>query len=213
MLAKIRSSVNTMRFLIIGSAVSLTVLLGIIFTWRIIRQGRLIEFVESVGGSVYYKDSVHLNGGPSVTFGDLPPRAFFGKPVLLPGDELFIDLSGSQIQPEDIDRLADNSQFIVRLSMESLPITDEDILPLLQLHRLKYLDLSGTKITGKSLKRIAEDLDVAELGLANTAVADSDLNYILREEQLRWLDLSQTETSENAAEVLREALPKCKIQK
>ena len=129
---------------------------------------------------------------------------------------------------------------LTNINLENFDLTDEAALSDLlseigSLHRLDFLDLSGTRITDMGLVQLKGLTNLETLKLSRTEVTDGGLKHLKGLARLDWLDLSnsqvtdaglehltamtslkllelnETQTTAEGRALIRKALPGCQI--
>ena len=78
-----------------------------------------------------------------------------------------------------------------RLDLSLLSIQDDD-LSLLDLPKLRHVNLNTARITGKGLQFLEKSPNLVSIGLGYTNVTDSDLAALKKMKNLREIDLTET---------------------
>jgi len=88
-----------------------------------------------------------------------------------------IDIGNSEASDDDIQNL---SQFphLQKLHLQNIAIGDDGVKQLKDLRYLNVLNLSGTKITGKTLEELSEWNNLKKLYVYNTAVPDGSVKAL-----------------------------------
>jgi hypothetical protein len=98
------------------------------------------------------------------------------------------------------------------LSLDDTKVTDAGLARLTSLTKLEWLSLHRTKTTDAGLRHLEGFTQLQWLWLDNTQVTDNGLRHLARLKQLRELYVDGTHVTHEGAEMLRQALPNCKIQ-
>ncbi len=98
------------------------------------------------------------------------------------------------------------------LSLGSTLISDSGLDNLRGMTHLHTLDLFGTGVTDVGLRQLKCLTELRELTLAGTHVTDAGLEELKGLSQLKLLDLSMTPATRGGINMLRHALPGCRIQ-
>ena len=93
-----------------------------------------------------------------------------GSPAL--GVEFF---SIEQFKPEQLKELLDVKNQVVSLSLDKMPVTDDDLKTISQFSNLRKLNLSFTNITGATLNELTKLKELKLLSLSGTKVKSSSL--------------------------------------
>lgn len=99
---------------------------------------------------------------------------------------------------------------ITTVILANKKIADDDLKHLLNLSRLKKLDLSGTQITDTGIKHLCSLSSLEELHLSHTDITDAALAQLTCLQNLEYFDISYTKVTQKGIEVL-ERCPKLKI--
>lgn len=97
------------------------------------------------------------------------------------------------------------------LDLASTAVTDEGLAVLKRLSGLRTLALSRTKITDAGLAHVAALAELRALLLYRTKITDAGIEHLKKLSNLKTVELKRTEVSKEAAQELRESLPKCKV--
>ncbi|MBA4017716.1 MAG: hypothetical protein C0483_11130 [Pirellula sp.] len=82
---------------------------------------------------------------------------------------------------------------------QSGPLVDDETLPdLARLGSVNYIDLRGTRITGRSLARVATVPDLTMLDVPQTPLCDGDLIYLHAATKLQVLEIDDTAIADGA---------------
>ncbi|MGH2563871.1 MAG: c-type cytochrome domain-containing protein, partial [Ginsengibacter sp.] len=96
-----------------------------------------------------------------------------GSPAL--GVEFF---STEQFKPEQLKELLDVKNQIVSLSLDKMPVADEDLKTISQFANLRKLNLSFTNITGATLNELAKLKELKRLSLSGTKIRSASLQVL-----------------------------------
>jgi hypothetical protein len=108
-------------------------------------------------------------------------------------DELHITLTGVSVADY---ALLQNKPKVVVLQMANPDVSDETLLYLRGMDRLRELDLNDTKVTDEGLAVLAELPHLEDLRLARTAITDAGFReHLLGKESLNKLDLTGTKVT------------------
>jgi hypothetical protein len=117
---------------------------------------------------------------------------------------------GTPVTDADLVRLVDLPQ-LRDLSLDETNITDDGLAHLRGLTRLEKLDLRGTPITDQGLAYLRGLTDLRELDLFRTQVTDKGLQHLKGLLKLQTLNLFRTKVTEAGVKELQGALPAVKI--
>lgn len=92
-------------------------------------------------------------------------------------------------------------------------VTDDGLLYLGGLTNLIELTLSGTKVGDVGLERVKGLTQLYILRLEGTRVTDAGLAHLATLTKLKWLNLQGTRVTDTGEKKLRQALPKCTIER
>ena len=147
-------------------------------------QGKAVEWVRKMGGTVWYDYEVDEDGDAINAIDAAEP----------PGPKWLRDSLG-----------VDYFQNVSAVYLVSKPVSD--LTPLAGLNNLQYLELSITEVC--DVTALAGFTKLRWLHLNHTQV--SDLTPLAGLNKLRFLDLDNTPVGEEQVEKLRRALPNCEI--
>lgn len=91
------------------------------------------------------------------------------------------------------------------------PLTDKHLAVFASLPRLKWLELSRTRITNDGLAVLGRLPCLEELRLTSTAVTDAGMRRLELARNLKVLHLYRTEITDAGVKKLQQVLPKCRI--
>lgn len=97
------------------------------------------------------------------------------------------------------------------LNLDNSQATEAGLEHLKRLTKLQRLDLCNMQITDSGLEHLKKLTNLADLNLVNTQVTDAGLKHLKGMASLNNLHLHQSETTAEGRELLRRALPNCKI--
>ena len=161
-----------------------------------------VDAIVKGGGHAY-----HPRGSDQSGWSRLRGPAFLRR---LLGDDFFNDpisvrygrnATGAELE-RDVEALTE----IYELGLSNDQVSDRRLPCLARLKRLRFLDLSNTRITDAGLKQLEVLPRLCSLGLRDTPVSDDGLKQLKRLKQLRGLDLSNTRITDaglKQLEVLR----------
>jgi uncharacterized membrane protein len=110
------------------------------------------------------------------------------------GAEFF---SASQFKPESLKDLLEVKQQLVSLSLDKMPVKDEDLKTISQFSQLRKLQLSFTDITGATINELTALKELKQLSLSGTAIKADALKNLSSLKQLTKLFLWNTDLKEN----------------
>ncbi len=122
-----------------------------------------------------------------------------GSPAL--GAEFF---STSQFKPESLKELLSVKQELVSLSLDKMPIKDEDLKTIGQFSQLRKLNLSFTDITGATINELNGLKELKHLTLSGTAIKEEAVKNLSSLKQLTKLFIWNTGLKENAIKQLKQ---------
>jgi hypothetical protein len=93
------------------------------------------------------------------------------------------------------------------LSLDRMPLTDEDLAPLSEFPNLNRLRLNGTKLTAATVENLSKLRHLESLNLYDTEVDDTVFAHLKRFPALKRLYLWQTKVTSEAATAFAEARP------
>jgi len=102
---------------------------------------------------------------------------------------------------------------IVTVWLGDKPITDEELVNLVGLKRVEYIDLYGTPITDEGLEHLAQIPSINELQLSQTKVTDKGLQQLASMPNLVGLHVHNTAVTEDGVEELRKTLPNVRVSR
>lgn len=105
------------------------------------------------------------------------------------GAEFF---SASQFKPESLKDLLEVKQQLVYLSLDKMPVKDEDLKTISQFSQLRKLKLSFTDITGATINELTALKELKQLSLSGTAIKADALKNLSSLKQLTKLFLWNT---------------------
>jgi len=115
---------------------------------------------------------------------------------------------GKTIDASALAQLAENApDQIAYLSLERLPLTDDELKPLSKFKNLNRLRLNGTAVTAATVQRLAALPHLESLNLYDTEVTDDIFAHLQRFPALKRLYLWQTNVTPAAAGAFAEANP------
>lgn len=119
---------------------------------------------------------------------------------------------GKKIDAAALARLAELApDQVAYLSLDRLPLTDEDLAPLAKFKNLNRLRLNGTKVSGKTVAILAKLGHLESLNLYDTEVNDEVFVHLQRFPALKRLYLWQTKVTPEAAEAYASAHPSVSV--
>lgn len=93
------------------------------------------------------------------------------------------------------------------LSLDRMPMTDEDLAPLSKFPNLNRLRLNGTKLTVATVEKLSKLRNLESLNLYNTEIDDAVFAHLKQFPALKRLYLWQTKVTSEAAAEFAEARP------
>lgn len=119
---------------------------------------------------------------------------------------------GKAIDAAALAKLAELApEQVAYLSLDRLPLTDDDLAPLARFTNLNRLRLNGTKISDKTVAMLRELPNLESLNLYNTEVDDEIFAHLQRFPALKRLYLWQTNVSPEAADAYASAHPSVSV--
>jgi uncharacterized membrane protein len=116
------------------------------------------------------------------------------------GAEFF---SASQFKPESLKDLLEVKQQLVSLSLDKMPVKDEDLKTISQFSQLRKLKLSFTEITGATINELSALKELKQLSLSGTPIKAGALKNLSSLTQLTKLFLWNTGLKENEIKQLQ----------
>jgi len=110
------------------------------------------------------------------------------------GAEFF---NASQFKPESLKDLLEVKQQLVSLSLNKMPVKDEDLKTISQFSQLRKLNLAFTDITGATINELAALKELKQLSLSGTAIKADALRNLSSMKQLTKIFLWNTGVKEN----------------
>lgn len=110
------------------------------------------------------------------------------------GAEFF---TASQFKPESLKDLLEVKQQLVSLTLDKMPVKDEDMKTISQFSQLRKLKLSFTDITGATLNELQGLKELKQLSLSGTSIKAGALKNLSSLKQLNKLYLWNTGLKEN----------------
>jgi uncharacterized membrane protein len=115
---------------------------------------------------------------------------------------------GKTIDAASFAKLAELApEQVAYLSLDHLPLTDDDLAPLAGFKNLNRLRLNGTKVSVKTVAILGELAHLESLNLYDTEVDDEIFAHLQRFPALKRLYLWQTKVTPEAAEAYAKAHP------
>jgi hypothetical protein len=96
---------------------------------------------------------------------------------------------------------------VAYLSLDRLPLTDDDLAPLVSFKNLNRLRLNGTKVSAKTVEILGKLPHLESLNLYDTEVDDEIFAHLQRFPALKRLYLWQTNVTQEAADAYATAHP------
>jgi len=100
---------------------------------------------------------------------------------------------------------------VAYLSLDRLPLTDEDLAPLAKFKNLNRLRLNGTKVSEKTVALLSKLAHLESLNLYDTDINDEVFAHLQRFPALKRLYLWQTKVSSEAADAYASAHPSVSV--
>ncbi len=126
---------------------------------------------------------------------------------------LGVDFFGaSQFKSEQLKELSGVKEQIVHLSLNKMPVKDEDVKAIAGFLNLRKLNLSFTQITGATLGALKNLKNLHQLSLSGTTVKKGDLEFLKDLPKLSSLQIWNTAISGNDLADLKTKLPKTAIE-
>ncbi len=117
------------------------------------------------------------------------------------GAEFF---NASQFKPESLKDLLEVKQQLVSLSLDKMPVKDEDLKTISQFSQLRKLNLSFTNITGATINELNGLKELKQLSLSGTAIKAGALKNLSSLKQLTKLFIWNTGVKENEIKQLQQ---------
>jgi uncharacterized membrane protein/Leucine-rich repeat (LRR) protein len=118
----------------------------------------------------------------------------------------------SQFKNEQLTELAAIKTQIVHLTLNKMPVTDDDLRTIAGFTNLRKLNLSFTQITGATLSELKNLKELRQLSLSGTPVKKANLEILKDLPHLSALQIWNTPISGNDLEDLKTKLPKTAIE-
>ena len=119
---------------------------------------------------------------------------------------------GKAIDAAALAKLAELApEQVAYLSLDRLPLTDDDLAPLAKFKNLNRLRLNGTKVTEKTVALLGKLPHLESLNLYDTDVTDEVFAHLKGFPALKRLYLWQTKVSREAADAYASAHPKVSV--
>jgi uncharacterized membrane protein/Leucine-rich repeat (LRR) protein len=126
---------------------------------------------------------------------------------------LGVDFFGaSQFKSEELKELSAVKEQIVHLSLNKMPVKDEDVRAIVGFKNLRKLNLSFTQITGATLSELKNLKELRQLSLSGTTVKKENLAFLKDLPHLSSLQIWNTAISGNDLADLKTKLPKTAIE-
>ena len=173
----------------------------------------VLKFVQpsaSLLGCLIYRDGVPAQGNVVVPPGQLlvwkcaslgaSELASFRSVNLsaLAGLCVAVHADGTRFDQDDLAEIA-KLKGLRFLNLSRTTVTDKSLRHLNGLSKLEWLDLSGTKLKGDGLDALPQ---VTSLGLSNTSITDSGLQHMSRLTRLESVHLRETQISDDGLRLL-----------
>ncbi len=123
-----------------------------------------------------------------------------------------VSIGNTKITDEGLKELAPLTS-LEMLSISCTGVTDVGLKELASFKNLKTLYVGSVKITDAGLKEIAALKSLEALYIGNTKITDAGLKKLVELKQLKTLNVCKTKITDDGVKVLREALPKCEIER
>jgi hypothetical protein len=123
-----------------------------------------------------------------------------------------LKLNGTKVTDEGLAHLEGLTN-LYKLHLANTDITDAGIPHLAKLHHLYELNLEGTKVADKGLVHLEGCTNLSYLDLANTNITDAGIPHLAKAYCLTKLNLKGTKVTDEGAMSLRQALPKCWVER
>ena len=199
----------------IRSLLVLTVAVAIPCSWLAVEmkeareQRAAVEEIRKLGGGVYALYDYEF------TSTQQPPGPVWLRRLL--GDDCFVSvvkvmLADTRITDVWLGRLKGWTR-LQELELSKSKITDAGLKHLKGLTQLRQLFLGGTKVTDAGLEHLRGLMQLQDLRLNGTQVTDAGLECLKGLPQLRVFVLDGTHVTDAGVQRLRQALPKCYIQR
>jgi len=113
-----------------------------------------------------------------------------------------VDLSGTKFSDADCEHLSEMTHLESLRLMSCKHVTNEGLVSLKKLSRLRTLFLTSTSISNSGLENLKGLKNLNELNLSSTRVSDSGLRHLRGLENLSYLALFETRVSDAGLEHL-----------
>jgi hypothetical protein len=110
----------------------------------------------------------------------------------------------SQFNSESLKDLLPVKQQLVSLSLDKMPVKDEDLETIGQLSQLRKLDLSFTNITGATIAKLSGLKELKHLSLSGTKIKEGTLKTLSSLKKLTHLFIWNTGVNDNEIKQLQE---------
>jgi uncharacterized membrane protein len=113
---------------------------------------------------------------------------------------LAVDFYGAAFfEPKQLQELSSIKQEIVSLNLDKMPVTDKDLLTIVEFRNLRHLNLDFTRVTGAGLSTLTRLPHLRSLSLSGTRIKAADLDQLAAIPSLRKLYIWKTGIDVNAA--------------
>jgi len=123
----------------------------------------------------------------------------------------WLDLAHCEITDVGIERLHENTP-LRRLNLEGTRITDKSMKRIGQFHDLEELDLSNTQVSDAGLRELLGLTKLRVFWLTGTHVSDQGLQWLAQLPQLRTLDVGRSQITTKAWKVFENEHPQLNQQ-
>jgi uncharacterized membrane protein len=126
------------------------------------------------------------------------------------GAEFF---SAQSYLPEQLKELLTVKEQVVSLSLNKMPVKDEEIKTISQFSNLRKLNLSFTNITGTTLNELSKLKELRQLSLSGTAIKKDDILKLSSLKKLSHLFIWNTALTETDITALKNAMKDIAFEK
>jgi hypothetical protein len=127
------------------------------------------------------------------------------------GRVISLDLTGSEIESKDIERIA-NLVSLNELALNGATVENESLGHLKRIPNLHSLSLSGSTVSDDSFAALKGMSSIRLLDLTNTRISDKSIETLATMTQLRTIFIKGTSFSESGIKELKQRKPECRIQ-
>lgn len=117
-------------------------------------------------------------------------------------------INASSFKDEDLSSIPEDA---VCISFENAEITDEGILGLPELNKLRCIDLDATQITDKAMEIISQISSLEEIWIEGTKITDEGFKKLALLPHLSFVSFWDTDISKEAFNYVIKRLPNLKF--